>query len=153
MVGSFAHDPGSDSAGVLRVPQLNVSAKRIIEHVTGFSLSAWSIGHGLFDTDDLTALRALAEAMTSAIHYPSVQANPRQSILGFSCPSVSHRPGYFRSQLSAYSLPPSTPEPFPPGQSEYRLVVSSFRGRAVRQAPVTLTGVGALSFCAKSDTT
>ena len=69
MVGSFAHDPGSDSAGVLRVLQLNVCPKSIIKHVTGFSLSAWSIGHGLFDTDDLTALRALAEAVTGAIHF------------------------------------------------------------------------------------
>ena len=39
-------------------------AKRFIEHFSGLSLSTRSIGHNLFDTDDLTALRALAETMT-----------------------------------------------------------------------------------------
>jgi putative transposase len=48
--------------------QLNVFAKRFKEHFTGLSLSTRSIGHGLFDADDLMALGALAEAMTSAIH-------------------------------------------------------------------------------------
>jgi hypothetical protein len=46
-----------------------VYAERLFENVTGFSESTRSIGHGLFDADDLTALRALAEAMTGAIHF------------------------------------------------------------------------------------
>jgi len=40
-----------------------------MEHLTGFLLSTRSIGHGLFDADDFMALRALAEAMTGAIHF------------------------------------------------------------------------------------
>ena len=55
--------------GILGVLQLNVYAKRFIEHFAGFSLSTPSIGHGLFDADDLIAVRALAEAMTGAIHF------------------------------------------------------------------------------------
>jgi hypothetical protein len=64
----FSHDPGG-LAGILGVLQLNVCAKRLMEHFTGFSLSTRSIGHGLFDADDLMALRALAEAMAGAIHF------------------------------------------------------------------------------------
>jgi hypothetical protein len=40
-----------------------------MEHFIGFWLRILRIGHGLFDADDLMALRALAEAMTSAIHF------------------------------------------------------------------------------------
>jgi hypothetical protein len=54
---------------VLGVLQLNVCAKRFIEHFTGLLLSARSIGHGLFDADDLMAFRALAGAMTGAVHF------------------------------------------------------------------------------------
>ena len=46
-----------------------MSVKRFIEHFTGLWLSTRSIGHGLFDADDVMALRALAEAMTGAIHF------------------------------------------------------------------------------------
>jgi hypothetical protein len=54
---------------VLGVLQLNVCAKRFVQHFTGFSLSTRAVGHGLFYADDLMALRALAEAMTRAIHF------------------------------------------------------------------------------------
>ena len=54
---------------VLGVLQLNVCAKRFIEHFAGLLLSTRSFGHDLFDADDLMALRALAEAMTGAIHF------------------------------------------------------------------------------------
>lgn len=54
---------------VLGMLQLNVCAKRFIEHFTGFSVSTRSIGYGLFDADDLVALRALTETMTGAIHF------------------------------------------------------------------------------------
>ena len=49
--------------------QLNVCAKRLIERSTCFSLSARPIGHGLFDADDLMAVRAFAETMTGTIHF------------------------------------------------------------------------------------
>ena len=48
---------------------LNVCAKRFIEQFSGFRLRILCISHGLFDADDLMALRALAEAMTGAIHF------------------------------------------------------------------------------------
>jgi hypothetical protein len=51
------------------VLQVNVSAKRFVQHFTGFSQSTRAVGHGLFDADDFMALRALAEAMTRAIHF------------------------------------------------------------------------------------
>src|SRR6266849_7382789 len=54
---------------VLGVLQLNVCTKRFVQHFTGFSQSTRAVGHGLFDADDLMALRALAEAMTRAIHF------------------------------------------------------------------------------------
>jgi hypothetical protein len=54
---------------VLGVLQPNVCAKRFVEHFTGLSPGTRAIGHGLFDADDLMALRALAEAMTRAIHF------------------------------------------------------------------------------------
>jgi hypothetical protein len=54
---------------ILGVLQLNVHAKRFIEHFVGFSLSTVPTCHGLFDADDLKAVRALAEAMTGAIHF------------------------------------------------------------------------------------
>jgi|ERR1022692_637633 hypothetical protein len=62
---------GTDSGQVevLGVLQLNVCAKRFVEHFTGLSLGTRSVGHGLFDADDLMALRTLAEAMTGAIHF------------------------------------------------------------------------------------
>jgi hypothetical protein len=46
-----------------------VRAERLINHFTGFSLSIRSIGHGLFDAENLLAARALAEAVTGAIHF------------------------------------------------------------------------------------
>jgi len=46
-----------------------VRAKCYMEHFTGFSLSARSIGDDLRDADDLIALRAAAEVVTSAIHF------------------------------------------------------------------------------------
>jgi len=53
-----------------------------------------SIGQGLFDADDLTALRTLAETMTGAIHFvPLVQAIRGRSILAFSCPQFPTRRG------------------------------------------------------------
>jgi hypothetical protein len=42
---------------------------RLIEHFIGFWLCVRRVRHGLFDADDLTALRALAEYMTGAIHF------------------------------------------------------------------------------------
>jgi len=48
--------------------ELNVCAKRFIEHFGGLLLSTRAIGHGLFDADGFIALRALAEAVTGAIH-------------------------------------------------------------------------------------
>ena len=56
-------------AEVLRVFQLDVRAEYLIEYFPGFLLRLPSIGFGLFDTDNLTALRALAEEMTGAIHF------------------------------------------------------------------------------------
>jgi hypothetical protein len=44
-------------------------AERLIEHFVGCRLRILCIRHGLFDTDDLMALRALAEVMTGAIHF------------------------------------------------------------------------------------
>jgi hypothetical protein len=49
--------------------QLNVCAEYLIEHFPGFLLRLLSIGFGLFDTDDLTALGTFAEEMTGAIHF------------------------------------------------------------------------------------
>jgi hypothetical protein len=60
---------GKSLAGVLGVLQLNVRAKRFVEHFIGFGLRILHIRHGLFDTDDLIALRALAETMTGAVHF------------------------------------------------------------------------------------
>jgi len=51
------------------VLQLNVCAKRFIEHFISVRLRILCISRGLFDADDLMALRALAEAMTGAIHF------------------------------------------------------------------------------------
>ena len=66
---SFFDDPRSGLAGILGVLQLNVCAKRFIEHFIGLWLRILCISHGLFNADDLMALRALAEAMTGAIHF------------------------------------------------------------------------------------
>src|ERR1035437_521177 len=49
--------------------QLNVCAEYLIEYFPGFLLRLLSIGFGLFDTDDLTALGTFAEEMTGAIHF------------------------------------------------------------------------------------
>ena len=49
--------------------QLNVRAKRFIEHFISFRLRILCISHNLFDADDIMALRALAETMTRAIHF------------------------------------------------------------------------------------
>ena len=68
-IGRFSHDPSSGLAGTLGVLQLNVCAKRLMEHITGFLLSTRSIGDGLFDAHDFMALRALAEAMAGAVHF------------------------------------------------------------------------------------
>ena len=59
----------SGAALVLGVPKSSVCAKRFMEHFTGFSLRARSIGDGLCDADDLIALRAPAEVVTRAIHF------------------------------------------------------------------------------------
>lgn len=59
---------GLGSERVLGVFQLNVSVKRFIEHFSGFLVGILWIGYCLFDADDLMALRALANAMTGAIH-------------------------------------------------------------------------------------
>ena len=48
--------------------QLNVYAKRFIEPFIGFLPSARPICNGLFDADGFMAIRALAEAVTGAIH-------------------------------------------------------------------------------------
>ena len=53
----------------LGVPHLNVDAKRFIEHFSGLRFRILRVSHSLFDADDLMALRALADAMTSAIHF------------------------------------------------------------------------------------
>jgi hypothetical protein len=78
---------------VLGVLEFDVRAKRFIKRFVGLSLSTRSIGHSLFDADDLTALRALAEAMTGAIHFVFW---PKPTYFGqfwlFDMPSVSHRP-------------------------------------------------------------
>jgi hypothetical protein len=60
---------GSGLAEILGVLELNVCAKHFIEHFSGFWLGVLCIRHGLFDADDLVALRALAEAMTGVIHF------------------------------------------------------------------------------------
>jgi hypothetical protein len=49
--------------------QRNVRAKRSIEYFIGFWLRILRVSHDLFDADDLMTLRALAEAMTGAIHF------------------------------------------------------------------------------------
>jgi len=48
--------------------QINVFPKCFIERFIGFLGSARPIGHGFFDADGFMARRALAEAMTGAIH-------------------------------------------------------------------------------------
>src|ERR1039457_6059736 len=60
---------GSGLAEVLRVPQFKVCAKRFMEHFIGFWLCIRCSSHGLFDADDLRALRAPAEPMTGPIHF------------------------------------------------------------------------------------
>jgi hypothetical protein len=62
---------GRDS-GYVELPgvrQFNVCAKRFIELFAGLLLSTRSLGHGLFDADDLMTFRTLAEAMTGSIHF------------------------------------------------------------------------------------
>jgi hypothetical protein len=82
------------------VLQLNVCAKRFKEHFTGLSVSTRSIDHGLFDADDLIALRALAEAMTRAIHsVPWPKPNPRRSILAFSYLQFPNTPDGLATQV------------------------------------------------------
>jgi hypothetical protein len=44
---SLSHDPGSGLAEILGVLQLNVCAKRLIEHFIGFCLRVLCISHGL----------------------------------------------------------------------------------------------------------
>ncbi len=60
-----------DFAGVLGMLQLVVCTKCFIDPFGGFRLRTLGIGHGLFDAYNLTALRALAEQMTSIIHFNS----------------------------------------------------------------------------------
>ena len=86
--------------------QLNVCAKRFMEHFTGFSLSTGSIGHGFFDADDLMALRALAEVMTGAIHFVPWSKPTRIGQFWFFHTPVSHRPNSLATPL--YSNWPTT---------------------------------------------
>jgi len=65
----LSDDPSGGLATSLGVLQLNVRTKYFVEHFIGFWLRILCIGHGFFDADDLMALRALAEAMTGAIHF------------------------------------------------------------------------------------
>jgi hypothetical protein len=51
------------------VVPFNVRAKRFMEHFVGFWLGIPFSSHGLFDADDLMALRAFAKAMTGPIHF------------------------------------------------------------------------------------
>jgi hypothetical protein len=83
------------SAGILGVLQLNVCAKSFMEHFSGFSLCTRSIGHGFFDADDFMALRALAEAMTGAIHFVLWSKPTRIGQFWFFHTPVSHRPNGF----------------------------------------------------------
>jgi hypothetical protein len=69
-----------------------VCAKSFMEHFSGFSLSTRSIGHGFFDADDVMALRALAEAMTGAIHFVLWSKPTRIGQFWFFHTPVSHRP-------------------------------------------------------------
>ena len=60
------------SGGLAAIPGVlpfNMCAERFIDHFIGFLLRIVFIGLGLFDTDDLRALRALAEEVTGAIHF------------------------------------------------------------------------------------
>jgi hypothetical protein len=56
-------------AEVFRVFQLDVGTEYLVEYFPGFLLRLLSIGFGLFDTDNLTALGTLADEMTGAIHF------------------------------------------------------------------------------------
>jgi hypothetical protein len=58
-----------DLAEILEVLELNVCAKRCIKHFSRFWLRILRISHGLFNADDLKALRAFAEVMTGTIHF------------------------------------------------------------------------------------
>jgi|SRR5260370_39536288 len=82
----------SGLAKILGVLQLNVCAERFMEYLTGFLLSTRSIGHGLFDADDFMALRALAEAMTGAIHFVYWSKPTRTGQFWFFHTQVSHKP-------------------------------------------------------------
>jgi hypothetical protein len=86
---------GRDS-GYVELPgvrQFNVCAKRFIELFAGLLLSTRSLGHGLFDADDLMTLRTLAEAMTGSIHFVPWPKPTNASVnSGFFMPQVSHRP-------------------------------------------------------------
>ena len=55
ILGSFSHYPGSGLAEILGVLQLNVCAKRLMEHITGFLLSTRSIGDGVLATNPAIA--------------------------------------------------------------------------------------------------
>ena len=81
----------SGQVEVLGVLQLNVCAKCLVKHFTGSCVSTRAIGHRLFDADDLIALRALAEAMTRAIHFLSWAKPSRvRQLWLFHAPSFPH---------------------------------------------------------------
>ena len=56
-------------AEVFRVFQLDVRTEYLVEYFPGFLLRLSSIGFGLFDADNLTALGTPADEMTGAIHF------------------------------------------------------------------------------------
>ena len=56
-------------AEILGVLQLNVCAKCFVKLLRSFWLRAFGLSHRLLDTDNLEALRALANPVTSAIHF------------------------------------------------------------------------------------
>lgn len=49
--------------------QLNVCAKSFTERFIDFLPTTPSVGHGLFDADDLVTSRTLAEAVTGTVHF------------------------------------------------------------------------------------
>ena len=81
--------------------ELNVRAKCFVEHLIGLLPSARSIGDGLFDADGFTTLRALAEAVTGAVH---LVPWPKPTYIGqfwlLHAVSFSH-PGQFDHPLKA----------------------------------------------------
>jgi hypothetical protein len=81
------------------VLQPNVCAKYSTKHFIGFSLRSLCICYGLFDADDLMALRALAEAVTCAIHFVPRSKPPHVGQF-WRC----HLPSFSKGQILALSL-------------------------------------------------